>query len=203
MDKIAAEMKVSGLPVGMGRLDLPVIQAVAKQQPSITNYRAVNSNIANVQIGRAERDMMYRQAQNQWVQQNGTLNGFDAMWGDYADHVPALTMSSDGLRAGVNTAAPSFQDWVWKRTDPNTGRYNPALASVPDSQLSGAQNQGQVPGQPTPQQGAPQGQPQTQQAAAQPQQSGAVYHVASASDYASVPSGAQYVSPDGVMRVKR
>ncbi|MCB8878281.1 hypothetical protein [Acidisoma silvae] len=209
MDKIAAEMKVSGLPSGMGRLDLPVIQAVAKQQPSVTNYRDVNSNIANVQIGRARRDMMYRQAQNQWAQQNGTLAGFDQMWGDYADNVPAYLVSADGSRTTVNTAAPSFRDWVWNRTDQNTGRYNPALASVPDSQLSGGQPQAQSQGQPTPQQAAPQSQmPQPQQAAGNPQsaasqQGGAVFHVANSADYASVPSGARYVSPDGVLRVKQ
>jgi hypothetical protein len=181
MGKISNELKVAALPSGMGRLDLPIIQAVAKQQPSIENLRAVNTNITNVQIAAAQRDIDYRTARAQYVQQFGHLQGFDGMWNDYNNHVPMMLLDRTGMNALPNTAAPPFTQWVQARAP--GGTYNPSLANVPDSQLPGAQPSqlSQSPAY-TPvidvggSRGAPMGQPgsqyapqpQTQRAAASP-----------------------------------
>ncbi|MCB8883990.1 hypothetical protein ACELLULO517_27370 [Acidisoma cellulosilytica] len=199
MDKITAQQQVSNLPTTFSRIDLPIIKASQAAQVGTNKPRETNESVENTQIAGAQRDIALRTARAQWVQQYGTLSGFQQLWNDYNDHVPTLAWGTSPGSIVVATGQPSFQAWTTARAP--GGRYNPALASVPDSQLQGAQQ----PQQPQPQQGQP---PQMQQAASQPQpgtsrRPGAVYHVASAADYASVPAGSQYVSPDGVMRVKQ
>lgn len=152
MKKLSANLQTAALPTNLGRLDLPIIKSVAAQQPTVTNLREANDNIENIQIAAAQRDIDYRRARAQWVQQFGNLHGFEQLWADYNNHVPTLSWGKGGT-VQLATGQPSFADWVSARAP--GGRYNPELAAVPGNQLPGAQ---------PPQQSTV---PQTQQAAAQ------------------------------------
>lgn len=136
--KISQEQLIAGLPRGVGqRLDLPIVRAVAAQQPNPSNYKAVSDNINNTQIGLQQRHLAYLQAKSDYGQQNKTFRGFDTMWNAYSNNVPTLTWdpNSPTLNVQPNDAAPSFHDWTVLRSDPTTGRFDPSKATIPDAQL--------------------------------------------------------------------
>jgi hypothetical protein len=134
LEKISAEMKIYGLPTGISRMDIPIVQQVAKSQPGMQNSPAVNTNIINMKTSLAARDLLQRQTRASWASANGgTLNGFDQFWNDYNNNVPSLVMDGKG-NVVPNTAAPAPQAWAALRTGAD-GRYVPAAAGVPDGAL--------------------------------------------------------------------
>ncbi len=57
LDKLSANMKISGLPTGFSRLDIPIIKAVAQAQADRGYTTATNNNIEGIKIGSDQRDI--------------------------------------------------------------------------------------------------------------------------------------------------
>lgn len=171
LDKLAAQMQTSGLPKGFSRLDIPIVRSVTAAQPGKVNVNVVNQSIASSKIARDNRQSDYIQNRAAYAaQHHGVVAGFDRMWNDYNDNVAttAYVDPNDPVKGlMVNAAAPPFDQWAQLRADPTTGKYQPALAKVPDATLQAYRSGGQpqaAPGQAP----APSGPTDMRQAAAAP-----------------------------------
>lgn len=171
LDKLAAQMQTSGLPKGFSRLDIPIVRSVTAAQPGKVNVNVVNQSIASSKIARDNRQSDYIQNRAAYAaQHHGVVAGFDRMWNDYNDNVAttAYVDPNDPVKGlMVNAAAPPFDQWSQLRADPTTGKYQPALAKVPDATLQAYRSGGQpqaAPGQAP----APSGPTDMRQAAAAP-----------------------------------
>ena len=135
-------MTIYGLPTGqgLGRLDLPIIQAARDQQPGLNYDLQTNRNIVAAQTARAARDIELRTSRAGWAGANGgNLAGFDEAWNGYNNNVPSMAMDGQGNITPLASTTPDgrvqpkigFQQWASLRASPSTGRYLPDAADIP------------------------------------------------------------------------
>lgn len=127
-----ATMKSGGLSVALGKVqqtkgaisnaEMDLFMAAS---PGLQNTPEGNAAILDMADAVADRQIMRTQEMETWRQQRGTLDGFEAAWGEYINANPIIVPTEDGSARLATGGAPAAPVAPGGAQPPKRLRFNP------------------------------------------------------------------------------